>query len=249
MAANKGEIAKEVLSFILGASMGGGRAGSSLAANLLASASRGGSTGSGTSVPGLSGVAQQFLAKQYPDQFAPQAWHNYEVVYAPRPDGVKGPYQNMNYMGKANAGIIDEAGVMQDIDLHNRTITKYIMPGMTPQQERRALQQGLEEEKKLPQFWNESESRRPFAVSSSAVSGIRLTPDARIEVQWKRSPKWYTFKAYPNTYEASLAAQELLKADSIGRAVMPYQRKGVKLNFKNPDVTWWNKKNYDPSYA
>lgn len=245
MAENKGEIAKEVLAFILGASMGGGRAGSSLAANLLSSAARGGSAGSGTSVPGvpvLSGVAQQFLAKQYPDQFAPQAWHNYDVVNIPGK-------ANFNQHGKANAGVIDEAGVMQDIDLHNKTITKYLRPGMTPQQERLALQQGLQEEKNLPQFWNESSSRRPFSVSSSAVSGIRLTPDARVEVQWKSSPKWYTFKAYPNTHDASIAAQELLKADSIGRAVMPFQRKGVPLKFKNPDVTWWNRKNYDASYA
>lgn len=242
MAANKGEIAKEVLAFILGASMGGGRAGSSMAANLLASAARGGSTGSGTSVPGLSGVAQQFMAKQYPTEFAPDAWHNYDVDYIPGK-------ANENSSGKANMSVIDEAGVMQDIDLHNRTITKYIRPGMTPQQERLALQQGLQEEKNLPQFWNESSSRRPFSVSSSAVSGIRLTPDARIEVQWKSSPNWYTFKSYPNTYEASLAAQELLKADSIGRAVMPFQRKGVPLKFKTPGISWWNKKNYDPSYA
>lgn len=243
MAANKGEIAKEVLAFILGASMGGGRAGSSMAANLLASAARGGSTGSGTSVPGvpgLSGVAQQFLAKQYPDQFAPQAWHTYDVVNIPGA-------ANFNQHGKANAGVIDEAGVMQDIDLHNRTITKYIRPGMTPQQERLALQQGLQEEKNLPQFWNESSSRRPFSVSSSAVSGIRLTPDARVEVQWKSSPKWYTFRAYPNTYEASLAAQELLKADSIGRAVYPVVSRPLKS--PNPLLGGWNKKNYDASYA
>lgn len=239
---NKGAIAKEILAFIMGASMGGGRAGSSIAANLLASAARGGSTGSGTSVPGLSGVAQQFMAKQYPDQFAPQAWHSYDVINIPGK-------ANFNQHGKANAGVIDEAGVMQDIDLHNRTITKYIHPGMTPQQERLALQQGLQEEKNLPQFWNESKSRRPFSVSSSAVSGIRLTPDARIEVQWKSSPKWYTFRAYPNTYEASKAAQELLKADSIGQAVMPFQRKGKRLNFSNPNLSWWNRKNYDGSYA
>lgn len=244
MAVNKGEIAKEVLAFILGASMGGGRAGSSMAANLLASAARGGSTGSGTSVPGLSGVAQQFMQKQYPDQFAPDMNHNYDVLTIPGKP-------NFNQHGKANAGVIDEAGVMQDIDLHNRTITKYIRPGMTPQQERLALQQGLQEEKNLPQFWNESKSRRPFSVSSSAVSGIRLTPDARIEVAWASKPNtWYTFKAYPNTYEASKAAQELLKADSIGRAVMPYQRKGKLLNIKDPmKVSWWNRKNYDPKYA
>ena len=239
MASNKAEIAKEILSFIAGAAMSGGRAGSGLAGQLLASASGGGAP----SIPGVSGVAQKFMAKQYPEEFAPKPWHIYDVVNIPGK-------ANFNQHGKANAGVIDEAGVMQDIDLHNKTILKYIRPGMTPQEERLALQQGLQEEKNLPQFWNESDSRRPFSVSSSAVSGIRLTPDARIEVAWSSNPaKWYTFKEYPNTYEASKAAQELLKADSIGRAVMPFQRKGVPLKFKNPDVTWWNKKNYDPSYA
>ena len=120
---------------------------------------------------------------------------------------------------------------------------------MSPKEERIALQKGLEEEKSLPQFWNESASRRPFSVSSSAVTGIRLTPDARIEVQWKSSPKWYTFRSYPDTRAASEAAQKLLKADSIGQAVMPTQRNGVPLKFKESGIGWWNKKNYDPSFA
>lgn len=182
------------------------------------------------------------MAKQYPEEFAPQAWHYYDVVNVPG-----GP--NFNKNGKANKGIIDEAGIMQDIDLHNNTIKKYLRPGMTPKEERIALNKGLEEEKSLPQFWNESSSRRPFSVSSSAVTGIRLTPDARIEVQWKSSPDWYTFKSYPNTRAASEAAQALLKADSIGQAVMPFQRKGVPLKFKNPDIGWWNKINYDGTFA
>lgn len=242
MAADKAAIAKEILAFALGASMGAGRAGSSMAANLIASASRGGTGGSVPSVPGLSQVAQRFMAREYPEQFAPDAWHYYDVLNIPGK-------ANYNQHGKANAGAIEDAGVMQDLDTHNRTITKYIRPGMKPHDERLALQRGLMEEKNLPQFWNESKSRRPFAVSSSAVSGIRLTPDARIEVQWKSSPRWYTFKAYPDTYTASRAAQELLKADSIGQAVMPYQRKGVPLNFKKPGMCWWNRKNYDPNYA
>ena len=182
------------------------------------------------------------MAKQYPEEFAPQAWHYYDVVHVP-----DGP--NFNQNGKANKGIIEEAGIMQDINLHNNTIKKYIRPGMTPKEERMALNKGLEEEKSLPQFWNESSSRRPFSVSSSAVTGIRLTPDARIEVQWKSSPDWYTFRSYPNTRAASEAAQELLKADSIGQAVMPTQRKGVPLKFKKPGMGWWNRRNYDPNYA
>ena len=182
------------------------------------------------------------MAKQYPEEFAPQAWHYYDVVNVP-----DGP--NFNQNGKANKGIIEEAGIMQDINLHNNTIKKYIRPGMTPKEERMALNKGLEEEKSLPQFWNESSSRRPFSVSSSAVTGIRLTPDARIEVRWKSSPDWYTFRSYPDTRAASEAAQKLLKADSIGQAVMPVQRKGVPLKFKKPGMGWWNKINYDESYA
>lgn len=247
MPVSKAEIAKEILAFVLGAAMGGApRVGGSVASRLLAGAAGSGAAGSGgwaPSIPGISSAAQKFMAKQYPEEFAPQAWHYYDVVSVP-----DGP--NLNQHGKSNKGIIDEAAIMQDIDLHNRTIAKYLRPGMNPKEERIALQKGLQEEKNLPQFWNESKSRRPFSVSSSAVSGIRLTPDARVEVQWKTSPTWYTFRAYPNTYEASLAAQELLKADSIGRAVMPYQRKGKPLNIKNPKVvSWWNRRNYDPAYA
>lgn len=229
------QIAKEILAFLIGAGMNATPA--SRAAGILGSVS--GASSSAPSIPGISDAASQFMAKQYPEEFAPDAWHNYDVVNIPGK-------ANFNQHGKANMSIIDEAGVMQDIDLHNRTITKYIRPGMTPKQQRLALNQGLQEEKNLPQFWNESTSRRPFSVSSSAVSGIRLTPDARIEVQWKNKPTWYTFKQYPNTYEASKAAQELLKADSIGRAVYPIRSRNIK---PTSDLGWWNYPNYDPSMA
>lgn len=242
---NSSQIAKEVLAFLIGAGMSATPA--ARAAGILGSVS--GASRSAPSIPGISDAASQFMAKQYPTEFTPGVAHDYDVVYAPKPDTVKGPYQNMNYLGHINKSVIDEAGVMQDIDLHNRTITKYLRPGMNPKEKHLALMRGLDDEKNLPQFWNESTSRRPFSVSSSAVSGIRLTPDARIEVQWKNGPKWYTFKQYPNTYEASKAAQELLNADSIGRAVMPFQRKGVKINYKTPGVSWWNRPNYDPSMA
>lgn len=225
------ELAKEVLALLVG--MGASNTPAGLASRVLSSSP------SIPSIPGLSGMADKFMAKQYPEEFSPDAWHNYDVVNIPGK-------ANFNKHGKANSSVIDEAGVMQDIDLHNKTITKYIRPGMTPKQQRLALNQGLQEEKNLPQFWNESKSRRPFSVSSSAVSGIRLTPDARIEVQWKNKPTWYTFKAYPNTYEASKAAQELLKADSIGRAVYPIRSRNIK---PTDDLGWWNYPNYDGSMA
>lgn len=241
MPVGKAEIAKEIIALALGAAMGGApRAGGSVASRILAGAA--GSRGGVPSIPGISSASQKFMAKQYPEEFAPQAWHYYDVVNVPGAP-------NFNQLGKANEGTINEAGTMQDIGLHNRTITKYLRPGMNPREERIALQKGLEEEKSLPQFWNESSSRRPFSVSSSAVTGIRLTPDARIEVQWKSSPTWYTFKSYPDTRAASEAAQQLLKADSIGRAVMPLHRNGVPVKYQNPDIGWWNYANYDPKYA
>lgn len=227
--ASAATIAKEVLKALLSMGAGGmaGRVGGGVASRIL------GNMGAQTS---------KFTARTYPDEFAPDAFHKYTVHNIPGAP-------NFNSEGKENAGTIEQAGRMQDIDEHNKAIRQFVRPGMTPREERDALNMGVEAEKRLPQFWNESESRVPFSVSSSAITGIRLTPDARIEVQWKSNPTWYTFREYPNTYEASLAAQELLRADSIGRAVMPYQRNGKMIKFKDPTVAWWNKKNYDGAMA
>ena len=139
---------------------------------------------------------------------------------------------------------------MQSLDEHNNAIQKYVSmlpPGADPKTVRAALYRGLEEEKKLDAFWDESKSRKPFSVSSSAVTGIRLTPDARIEVQWKGRPTWYTFKQYPTTYDASLAAQKLLNADSIGRAVYPVISRPPRN--PNPLLGSFNMANYDGAFA
>lgn len=246
MAVNWKGIAAEIARLALSGGMGSGnalvRAGSSLA-NI-----------GGLPVPGSAGVLSGIVggtplgsvgalaAKGYPTEFAPRAWHYYEVVNVPGKP-------NFNRNGKANAAAIDSAGIMQTLDDHNRAIVQFVRPGMDKKTERAALSAGMDAEKALPAFWNESESRMPFTVSSSAITGIRLTPDARIELQWKSSPKWYTFRAYDNTYEASKAAQQLLKADSIGRAVMPFQRNGKPIEYKSPDISWWNRINYDGAFA
>lgn len=231
MAANKAEIAKQLFNIILGMGMGGAARGGISLSFVPSVAS------------GMPASAETFAAKNYPTEFAPDAFHNYNVMHVSN-----GP--NNNAWGKADSDIIDIAGRMQTLDEHNKAITKFVRPGMNPQQLRQALNMGLEAEKHLPAFWNESKSRIPFRVSSSAVSGIRLTPDARIEVRWGSSPKWYSYKQYPDTQQASLAAQQLLQADSIGRAVMPFQRNGKPLNFKKGAVySEWSKPNYDPAYA
>lgn len=231
MAANKAEIAKQLFNIILGMGIGGAARGGVSLSFVPSVAS------------GMPASAETFAAKNYPTEFAPDAFHIYDTSYIPGK-------ANLNSLGKAYDGIISEAGRMQTLDEHNKAITKFVRPGMNPQQLRQALNMGLEAEKHLPAFWNESKSRIPFKVSSSAVSGIRLTPDARIEVRWGTSPKWYSYKQYPDTQQASLAAQQLLQADSIGRAVMPFQRNGKPLNFKKGAVySEWSKPNYDPAYA
>lgn len=187
-----------------------------------------------------------FIAKQYPDRFSPGTFHDYTVDYIPSADGKP----NFNQSGKANKSVIDVAGRMQSLEEHNNAIQQPIRelpPGADPKTVRAALYRGLEAEKKLDAFWDESKSRKPFSVSSSAVTGIRLTPDARIEVQWKGRPTWYTFKQYPTTYDASLAAQKLLNADSIGRAVYPVISRPPKN--PNPLLGSFNMANYDGAFA
>ena len=227
--ASKQEVAKALLQLALGMGMGGAARGGPSLLSIASGASF---------TPGVPGGADAFMAKQYPTEFAPDRYHNYQVVNIPGD-------ANMNQFGKSYSDTINEAGRMQTMKEHNDAIMKYVRPGMKPKELRAALEMGIEDEKKLPQFWNESNSRRPFKVSSSAVTGIRLTPDARIQVQWKGKPTWYTFQQYPNTQEASLAAQELLQADSIGRAVYPV----ISRKVNNPLLGSWNRQNYDGAFA
>lgn len=227
--ASKTEIAKALLQLALGMGVGGAMRGGPSLLSIASGASF---------TPGVPGGADAFMAKQYPTEFAPDRYHNYQVVNIPGA-------ANMNQFGKSYSDTIEEAGRMQTIQEHNDAIKKYIRPGMKPKELRAAIELGIADEKRLPQFWNESESRRPFKVSSSAITGIRLTPDARIQVQWKGKPTWYTFQQYPNTQEASLAAQELLQADSIGRAVYPV----ISRKVNNPLLGSWNRKNYDGAFA
>lgn len=231
--------ARDVLNLLMGMGLGG-IGGDSPASMLMGAA---GGIGGGTG--GTGGEADG-----YPREFAPEPYHYHNVIYAPRPDGVKGPYQNMNYMGKADASTIAEAAEQQSIEEHNEAITKYVRmlpPNATPKQVRNALNRGYEEEKEMPRWWNESKNRREFSVSSSAVSGIRITPEGNVEVKWGKSPTWYTFKHYPTTREASIAARKLLQSDSIGRAVYPVVSRPPKK--PNPLLGEWNRDNYEAGYA
>lgn len=108
---------------------------------------------------------------------------------------------------------------MQSIEEHNRAINKYIRPGMNPAERRWAIQKGIEEEKALESFWDDTNPRVPLRPGSSAVSGIRINTDNTISVQFGGKGKWYTYAGGPNRFEASLAAKDLVTAPSIGRAI------------------------------
>lgn len=227
--------ASDILKILFGLGLGGLPGGSlGGSASTLMGGISGGTTGNGG----------------YPSEFAPGSHHNYKVVYEPRPAGVNGPYQNMNSMGRANAATIAEASEQQTREDHNEAIMKYVrmLPAnATPRQIQAAMDRGREEEKSLPKWWNESNNRREFSVSSSAVSGIRITPEGSVQVKWGKSPKWYTFRNYPNTMLASRAARELLESDSIGRAVYPVMSRPPKK--PNRLLGAWNRKNYEVGYA
>lgn len=142
-----------------------------------------------------------------------------------------------------------DASRMQTLREHNSTLTKFLKPGMNPKERAEAISKGVEAEKKLLSFWDDSKPRVNYTPSSSAVELIQITPDNRVQVKWRGTPKLYDFLPSSDPFEASLAFQQLVTAPSIGKAVMPFQRKGVMLNFKDKNNAWWNRKHYDASKA
>lgn len=155
--------------------------------------------------------------------------------------------------GQHNSGLMqevaEEAGRMQSLREHNDTLLKYLKPGMTPRQAQEAIAKGYKEEKKLPAYWDDQLNRRFFNVRSDAVHGIKVTPDGYVQVKWRGSPTWYTFQKYPDTHQASLAVQELLKEPSLGRAVWPVltRKGGDKLAAKGYGK--WNIAHYNGAFA
>lgn len=165
------------------------------------------------------------------------------------------------HQGQADGDV--EAGRMQTLAEHNHALQQFIRPGMTPKQLHQAVMMGEQAERDLPQFWEDKTARRPLKGRSSAVSGIRITPDNRIEVEWGTNPgQWYTYKQFVGAdapLKVSREAQKLINAPSIGQAVMPVlykDKNGVtkKKKFKAAPaggraIGWFCKDNYDKAFA
>ena len=108
-----------------------------------------------------------------------------------------------------------EAARQQSLEEHNAALAKYLRPGMNPLQMQWAIAKGAEEERALPQFWDDLAPRRATRPTSNMMRGIRINPDNTISIQFGNAGKWYTYRGGPNRYEASREAQKLVTAPDI----------------------------------
>lgn len=72
--ASKTEVAKALLQLAMGLGAGGATRGGPSLLSIASGASF---------IPGVPGGADAFMAKQYPTEFAPDRYHNYQVVNIP----------------------------------------------------------------------------------------------------------------------------------------------------------------------
>lgn len=210
-----------------------------------------------TGAPGAPGQAlrNQAAGKTLTDADIMRIRSQYGASEYPKKDHVVRTELANGYHNKGlDRSVASDAARMQEMDYHNNALFKYLRPGMTQKQAHEAIKQGYKEEAKLPAYWDDFRPRRDMHVHSDAVQAIRITPDARIEIKWRGKPSknnpsgWYTFRQFPDTHAASMAAKELIMSDSLGHAVMPYQRKGKPVKLE-PGYGWWNRKNYDGAFA
>lgn len=137
---------------------------------------------------------------------------NYDLNYIPGP-----PQENRMLMQKtANEAILRQ----------------------TPEEHLAALQRG--DEKNLLSWWDEDRPRVNFTPSSSAVSGIRITPKNTIQIRFGRGGKWYSYRGGSTPGQAAIELKKLIgtNGQSIGRALL---RKSSKYG-------QWARDHYLPGY-
>lgn len=131
----------------------------------------------------------------------------------------------------------------------------------TLQQHNKAVANGTESQ--LVQWWpgKDTKPRVSFNPTSTAVRGVKITPDNKIQVQFRSGTgKWYTYKGGDDLRETTDIAKELLTAPSIGRAVarMAWGKYPTKYRHtdskdllgpkeRDPELGWWGAAHYDPT--
>lgn len=108
----------------------------------------------------------------------------------------------------------------------------------TPEEHAAALKRGNESE--LTQWWDDDRPRANFTPSSSAVSGIRITPKGIIQIRFGRGNKWYSYRGGATPNEAAVEAMKLIgkQGQSIGRNLLR----------KSSEYGQWARDHYLPGY-
>lgn len=156
---------------------------------------------------------------------------NYDLNYIP------GPAQMNRMLMQQTA---DEYAPRQTLAEHIAALRRYVRPGMNPAQMKEALRRGKEYEQSLPQWWDDDRPRKNFTPSSSAVSGIRITPDNKIQIRFGKGSKWYSYRGGENPGAAANEVQKLIgkNGQSIGR----------NLVRKSKVFGQWAREHYLPGY-
>ena len=144
--------------------------------------------------------------------------------------------------------------------VNNATLDRNIAPealrSQTLEEHNRALMEGGDAaEKALMSWWPNEDGtvRQNPTPGSSAVSGVKILPNNKIQVQFRGGGKWYTYKGGRNPYEASMAAAELLQAPSIGRMMnrngkLAHTSPTDKDGYIDNSVGAWARRHYDPNW-
>lgn len=134
----------------------------------------------------------------------------------------------------------DEYAPRQTLLEHVNALRRYVRPGMNPAQMKEALRRGKEYEQSLPQWWDDDRPRKNFTPSSSAVSGIRITPDNRIQIRFGKGSKWYSYRGGATPGDAAKEVQKLIGKN--GQSI------GQNLVRKSKTLGQWAKDHYLPGY-
>ena len=143
--------------------------------------------------------------------------------------------------------------------VNNATLDRNIAPealrSQTLEDHNRALMEGGDvAERALLSWWpgEDIKPRQDFTPSSSAVRGVRILPNNKIQIQFRGGGKWYTYKGGANPREASEAAHALLTAPSIGRSLPRNGRNRHDFpgaeGIPDSEVGWWGRNHYDPNW-
>lgn len=180
---------------------------------------------SGLSGPGASGADASDKVTSIGHNF------NYDLNYIPG-----APQENRMLL----QNVANEAILRQTPEEHMKALTRYVRPGMTQDEKRKALQRGKEYEESLLSWWDDDRPRRNFTPSSSAVSGIRITPDNKIQIRFGRGSKWYSYRGGTTPNQAAIELKKLIgtNGQSIGR----------NLVRKSKTFGQWAKDHYLPGY-